>query len=51
MNLRTLFHRRPIVVDHVRHMKVPAICPRAKAHAMAVQMGRLDLAAKLEGAL
>lgn len=49
MNWRTLFHRRPVRVEHVRYVKKDCISPRAKAHAMALQMGRLDLAAKLEG--
>lgn len=39
----------PVTVNHVRYVKVSAIDPRAKAHAMALAMGRHDLAAKLEG--
>lgn len=31
--------RKPLVIEHVRYTKRPAICPRAKAHAMAVAMG------------
>ncbi len=49
MNLIAIFRRKPLVVNHVRYVKAPVISPRAKAHAMALQMGRLDLAAKLEG--
>ncbi len=44
------FTRKPVRVEHVRYVKEPAISPRAKAHAMAVAMGRTDLADKLEGA-
>lgn len=51
MNWRTLFHRKPIEVAHVRYVKKDAISPRAKAHAMAMDMKRYDLAAKLEGEL
>lgn len=49
--LRRIISRKPIEVAHVRYVKKPAICPKEKAHAMALQMGRLDLAAKLEGVL
>jgi len=51
MNWRTLFHRKPVVVEHVRYVKKDAISPRTKAHAMAMDMKRYDLAAKLEGEL
>ena len=40
--------KRKLVVEHVRYVKQPAISPRAKAHAMAVSMGRTDLAEKLK---
>ena len=43
--------RRPIEVAHVRYVKKDAISPRTKAHAMAMDMKRYDLAAKLEGEL
>ena len=51
MNWRTLFHRKPIEVAHVRYVKKDVISPRAKARAMAMDMKRYDLAAKLEGEL
>lgn len=42
------FTRKPLVVLHVRHTKVPTICPKAKARAMALAMGRNDLAERLK---
>lgn len=49
MNWLAIFRRGPVRVEHVRYVKKDCISPRAKAHAMALQMGRPDLAAKLEG--
>lgn len=51
MNWRALFHRKPVVVEHVRYVKKDAISFREKARAMAMDMKRYDLAAKLEGEL
>jgi len=41
--------RKPLRVDHVRYVTKPAIDPVEKALAMAHQMGRDDLVARLEG--
>lgn len=40
--------RKPLVVEHVRYVKKPAIDPVSKAIAMARSMGRDDLVARLE---
>lgn len=43
------FTRKPLTVEHVRYVTKPAIDPVEKALAMAHQMGRDDLVARLEG--
>lgn len=40
--------KRKLRVEHVRYVNEPTINPRTKAHAMAVAMGRHDLAEKLK---
>lgn len=40
--------RKPLVIEHVRYTKRPAIDPRDKAIAMAKSMGRHDLIERLE---
>ena len=40
--------KRKLVVEHVRYVKQPAITYRAKAHAIALSIGRTDLAEKLK---
>ena len=42
------FAREPLVVNHVRYVKLPAISYREKAIAMALSMGRTDLAERLK---
>ena len=42
------FTRKPLVVEHVRYVKQPLVSPRDKARAMAMAMGRLDLAERLK---
>lgn len=42
------FTRKPLVVEHVRYTKVPAIDPVQKAIKMAKEMGRDDLVRRLE---
>lgn len=39
---------KPVTVNHVRYVKRPAVDPVSKAIAMAKQMGRDDLVARLE---
>ena len=40
--------KRAITVSHVRYVKQPLVSPRDKARAMAMAMGRLDLAERLK---
>lgn len=40
--------RKPLVIEHVRYTKRPAVDPVSKAIAMANAMGRDDLVARLE---
>ena len=47
MNWRTLFHRKPVIVEHVRYVKKPAPDYRGTARALALSIGRPDLAEKL----
>lgn len=42
------FTRKPLVVEHLRYTKRPAISSRKTAIALARQIGRNDLADKLE---
>lgn len=42
------FTRKPLVIEHVRYTKRPAVDPVSKAIAMAKQMGRNDLVERLE---
>lgn len=44
-----LASRKPLIVEHVRYVKQPAVDPVAKAIAMAKAMGRNDLVERLEG--
>lgn len=43
-----LFRRKPLVVEHVRYVAKPAITYREKAHAIALSIGRADLAERLK---
>lgn len=40
--------RKPLRIEHVRYVKKPVVDPVSKAIAMAKQMGRDDLVARLE---
>ena len=42
------FTRKPLVIQHVRYVSKPCIDPAEKALAMAHQMNRPDLIARLE---
>lgn len=42
------FTRKPLVIEHVRYVKRPAINPRDKALSMAKSMGRDDLVERLQ---
>ncbi len=42
------FTRKPLVIEHVRYVKKPAVDPVTKAIAMARSMGRDDLVERLQ---
>lgn len=42
------FTRKPLVIEHVRYTKRPAVDPVQKAIKMAKEMGRDDLVRRLE---